>query len=447
MATTGKSTGAVPDAVAACPLRLSGVTEQVDHGPSVRSLVALAWPALAIGVLSGLLMAGVNWIAHGLEDGLWQALPDALGIASDGTFWIIAVLTATGVAVGLTVWLAPGHAGDDPAKSELVSAPLRLVALPGVAIALIIGLAGGVSLGPENPIIAIAVGLSVWLAARITPKTPAGTIVIIATAGILGAMFGSPLAAALLLTEMLGEMKQGGSMWDKLFAPLIAASTGAIVTILIGEGMTLPQLPEYSLGHAIDLVSALGIAAVAAGLGVLTAIALPTLHRLLHSLRHPVLYLGVGGLVLGVLGAIGGTVTLFKGADQSAQLVSDAPGMSVGHLALVTGVKVAALLVAAAASFRGGRIFPSLFIGVALGLFINGLIPGIPVTLAVACATMGYVLGISHSGWLAIFIAAAVAGSPAILGMLCLAILPAWLIVTRAPRMIVVDAESEPART
>jgi len=418
------------------------VTEQVERGPFVRSLLALAWPAVIIGILAGFLMAGVNWLAGLLEDGLWRSLPDALGVAGDGSLWIILVLTATGLAVGLTVWLAPGHAGEDPAKSELVSAPLKLMALPGVALALILGLAGGVSLGPENPIIAVAVGLSVWLAARITPKTPAGTIVIIATAGILGAMFGSPLAAALLLTEMLGELKQGGPMWDKLFAPLIAASVGSVVTMLIGESMALPRLPAYSLGHAVDLLSALAIAAVAAAMGVGTAVLLPHLHRLLHSLRHPVLYLTAGGLLLGLLGALGGTVTLFKGADQSAQLVEDAPGMSVGHLALVTAVKIAALLVAAAASFRGGRIFPSLFIGVALGLFINGLFPGIPVTVAVACATLGYVLAISRSGWLAIFMAGAIAGSPAIFGLLCLAMLPAWLVVTRAPAMIVKD---EPA--
>jgi H+/Cl- antiporter ClcA len=233
-------------------------------------------------------------------------------------------------------------------------------------------------------------------------------------------------------------------MWDKLFAPLIAASTGAVVTILIGEGMALPTLPAYELAHWIDLVSALAISAAAAALGILAALALPPLHRLLHSLRHPVLYLGAGGLLLGVLGAIGGTVTLFKGADQSAQLVQDAPTMSVGQLALVTIVKIAALLVAAAASFRGGRIFPSMFIGVALGLLIAAIIPGIPETLAVAAATLGFVLAVSRSGWLALFIAAAVAGSTTILGIMCLAILPAWLIVTRGPRMIVTDA-NEPA--
>jgi H+/Cl- antiporter ClcA len=420
------------------------VTDDIARGPSVRSLLALALPALVIGVLSGFLMAGVNWIAGWLQGVLWGDLPDTTGFSHETALRTVIVLTATGVAVGLVVWLAPGHAGLDPATTHLVAPPLPMMALPGVALALILGLAGGVSLGPENPIIAIAVGLSVWLAARMTRNTPANTIVLIATAGILGAMFGSPLAAVLLLTEMIGELKAGGPMWDKLFAPLISASAGAIVTLLVGESMALPHLPAYSLEHAIDLVSALAVSAAAAGIGVLTAMALPPLHRALHSLRHPVLYLGIGGLVLGGLGAVGGTLTLFKGADQSAALVDQAPSLSAGTLVWVAVVKIAALLVAAAASFRGGRIFPALFIGVALGLVVNALVPGVPVTLAVACATMGYVLAIGRSGWLAIFMAAAIAGSPTMLGVLCLAMLPAWLVVTRAPAMIALP-EQEPS--
>jgi H+/Cl- antiporter ClcA len=402
------------------------------------------WPAIVIGILSGLLMAGVNWISHWLEGVLWGDDTAHVGFNEADAVRSIVILTATGIAVGLVVWLMPGHGGTDPATTELVSKPLPLIALPGVAIALLVGLSGGVSLGPENPIIAVAVGLSVWLVARMAPKTPVQSVVIVATAGILGAMFGSPVAAALLLTEMLAEFRAPGAMWDKLFAPLIAASTGAVVTILIGEGIPMPKLTAYQFAHWIDLVSALAIAAVAAGLGLLAAMALPPLHRFLHSLRHPVIYLGLGGLALGVLGAIGGTITLFKGADQAAALAAMAPTMSAGTLALVTAIKVLALLVAAAASFRGGRIFPSMFIGVALGLTIHALIPGIPETLAVAAAVLGFVLAIGRSGWMALFLAAAVAGSISVLGVLCLAILPAWLLVSRGPRMIVEEAP-EPA--
>jgi H+/Cl- antiporter ClcA len=411
----------------------------------VRTLVRTTIPALIIGILAGLLLTGTYKVADALEHVLWDWLPETLGVGADGPWWIIAVLTATGLAVGATVWLAPGHAGEDPAKAELVSTPLKLIALPGVAIALVLGLAGGVSLGPENPIIAIGVGISVWLMARAAPQLPVPSVIIISTAGILGAMFGSPVAAALLLTEMLAEFRAPGAMWDKLFAPLVAASAGALTTLLIGEGMAMPELPAFELGNAWNLVSAPVIATVAALLGLGAAWLLPPLHRALHSLRHPVLYLGLGGLVLGILGAVGGTVTLFKGEAQAVQLVEDAPSMSIGQLALVTGVKVLALLVAAAASFRGGRIFPAMFIGIALGLLVHAIMPAVPETLAVAAATMGFVLAVSRSGWLSLFIAAAATGSVAVLSVLCLAILPAWLLVTRGPHMIVRDRPSAEA--
>src|SRR5690348_12847157 len=50
--------------------------------------------------------------------------------------------------------------------SELVAAPLPLRALPGLALALVLGLAGGVSLGPENPIVAFNVALAAWFLCR-----------------------------------------------------------------------------------------------------------------------------------------------------------------------------------------------------------------------------------------------------------------------------------------
>jgi len=423
------------------------VTERTAQSPTVGQLARLALPAIVIGILGGLLMAGVNALEHVLTDALWDDLPSALGFAADGAFWIIAVLTATGLAVGAVVRFMPGRGGVDPATVELVSAPPALIALPGIAIAMMLGLAGGVSLGPENPVIAIGVGLSVWLAARFVPGLPAPSTTLIATAAIIGAMFGSPLAAALLLTEIVAGFKNKQPLWDTLFAPLVAAATGAIVTKLIGEGMPLPKLPEYSIG-GWDLLSTCLIATAAAGLGIVAAIAMPRVHAALHSLRNPVLYLGIGGLVLGVLGVIGGPVTLFKGAHQSVDLVNEADSMSTAQLALITVVKIAALVVAAAASFRGGRIFPSMFIGVAFGLMVHSMFPAVPVTAAVGAAVLGVVLAVSRNGWMALFIAAAVTASVPLLTVLCLAILPAWLLVTRAPEMIAEPAPNpEPVAT
>ena len=49
----------------------------------------------------------------------------------------------------------PGHGGPDSATTELIGRRCRCAVLPGLALVTVLGLAGGVSLGPENPIIAI----------------------------------------------------------------------------------------------------------------------------------------------------------------------------------------------------------------------------------------------------------------------------------------------------
>ncbi len=69
-----------------------------------------------------------------------------------------------------------------------------------------------------------------------------------------------------------------------------------------------------------DIFSGAVVVAIAIALGMVAVWCLPRLHRLMHRLKHPVLILGMGGFILGVLGAIGGTVTLFKGLDEMQQL-------------------------------------------------------------------------------------------------------------------------------
>lgn len=100
-------------------------------------------------------------------------------------------------------------------------------------------------------------------------------------------------------------------------------------------------------------------------------------------------------------------------------------------------VKLAALVIAAASGFRGGRIFPAVFIGVALGLLAHNLLPSVPVSLAVGCAVLGVALAIARDGWVSLFLAVVITGDFTLLPVLCLVILPAWLLVSRAPAMIV----------
>jgi H+/Cl- antiporter ClcA len=65
-------------------------------------------------------------------------------------------------------------------------------------------------------------------------------------------------------------------------------------------------------------------------------------------------------------------VTLFKGLDEMQQLAFSQV-FSVSDYLLFAVIKLAALVVAAACGFRGGRIFPAVFVGVALGLMLHDM--------------------------------------------------------------------------
>ncbi|MFF1632907.1 ion channel protein [Leifsonia sp. NPDC058248] len=405
--------------------------------PTIRTLVRLSIPAVIVGVVSALVLWGLDELAGVLEDGIWKALPGAIGVDPSSGWWIFAVLSVTGFAVGLSVWLVPGHAGPDSATTELIGTPLRLAVIPSLLLVTVLALAGGVSLGPENPIIAINTGLLVALVARLWPKVPSNLIVLITAAGTIGALFGTPVAAALVFTGVVAALKTGGALWDRLFLPLVSAAAGALtMTLLAHPSFTIP-MPAYTSPQAVDVVSAIVIGVVATLLGLAGVYAFPFVHRAFHSLGHPLIYITLGGIVLGVLGALGGPITLFKGLEQMGELVQSRADYTAWQLVGIVGVKLVALVVAASAGFRGGRIFPAVFIGAAVGVLANALVPSIPLAVAVGAGVLGLTLAIARDGWIALFIAAAVTGSAAVIPLLILVILPTWLMVSRAPLMLI----------
>lgn len=392
-------------------------------------------PALVVGVVASLLFLGIEALAEELEGVLWHDLPDALGIGDYSSLWIISMLTAAGIAVGLVIWKFPGHAGPDPASEGLGGAPLAPGIVPGLLLASTLSLALGVSLGPENPIIASNVALAYWLGRKAAPAVPGAFWISLASAATIGALFGTPVAAALVLSEALTGMPGRGSLWDRLFAPLVAAGAGAMTTQLLAEpsfDVGLPPLTDPGWG---DLLAAMVIASAAALFGLGACYLFPYAHTVFRRLRHPMLMLPLGGLVLGLLGAIGGQLTLFKGLEQVKELTSSVGSWSSGELAKMAVIKLLALLVAASCGFRGGRIFPAVFIGAAFGLLAQALVPEVHPAVAVSSAVLGVLLATTRQGWISLFVGAALAASPSVLALLCLASLPAWLIVTGRPQL------------
>ena len=402
--------------------------------PRARTMLLLSTPALLIGVASSLVLIAVMKVASVLQQFLWERLPISIGIAQDSPFWIIAMLTLAGVMVGLIIRYSHGHAGPDPACEPLIGMPVSTSALPGLLAALIIGLAGGVSLGPEHPIMTVNIALAVAIGSRMFPRIAKLDWTILASAGTIGALFGTPVAAALVFSQTLNSSNDA-PLWDRLFAPLMAAAAGSLTTSLFFHPHFSLPIAHYTQMHLVDIFSGAVVAAIAIAAGMVAVWCLPRLHHLMHRLKHPVLILGVGGFILGILGVIGGPLTLFKGLDEMQQMAfSQTLGASDYFMLAV--IKLAALVVAAASGFRGGRIFPAVFVGVALGLMLHAHVEAVPAAITVSCAIMGLVLVVTRDAWLSLFMAAVVVPDTTLLPLLCIVMLPAWLLLAGKPMMI-----------
>ena len=410
--------------------------------PRARTMLLLSLPAVAIGIASSLILIVVMKIASVLQNLLWQRLPGTLGIAQDSPLWIIGVLTLTGIAVGLVIRFSQGHAGPDPACEPLIGAPVPPSALPGLIVALILGLAGGVSLGPEHPIMTVNIALAVAIGARLLPRVNRMEWTILASAGTIGALFGTPVAAALIFSQTLNGSNEV-PLWDRLFAPLMAAAAGALTTGLFFHPHFSLPIAHYGQMEMTDILSGAIVAAIAIAAGMVAVLCLPRLHAMMHQMKNPVLVLGIGGFILGILGVIGGPVSLFKGLDEMQQMVAN-QAFSTSDYFLLAVIKLAALVVAAASGFRGGRIFPAVFVGVALGLMLHEHVPAVPAAITVSCAILGIVLVVTRDGWLSLFMAAVVVPNTTLLPLLCIVMLPAWLLLAGKPMMMVNRPKQQP---
>ena len=400
--------------------------------PRARTMLLLSIPAILIGIASSLVL--IVAIAAILQSILWSDLPAHVGIAADSPLWIIAILTLTGIAVGLVVRFSPGHGGPDPATESLIGAPIATNALPGLLAALILGLAGGVSLGPEHPIMVVNIALAVALGSRLFPRVSSLDWTILAASGTIGALFGTPVAAALIFSQTLNSSSDV-PLWDRLFAPLLAAAAGALTTgIFFHPNFTLP-IPHYPHLRIVDIISGAIVTLIAIAVGMVAVWCLPRLHALIHRLKNPVLMLGIGGFLLGILGVIGGHITLFKGLDEMQQLASSQT-LGAGDFLLIAVVKLAALVLASACGFRGGRIFPAVFVGVSLGLMLHAHVEAVPAAITISCAILGLVLVVTRDGWLSLFMASVVVPDTTLLPLLCIVMLPAWLLLAGKPLMI-----------
>ena len=345
-------------------------TASEQEVPSVRLLLHLSVPAIIVGVICAAGLFLVDEAAHFVEEFLWMFLPGLLHVSPDSGWWIFAVLGLTGFVIGLVITFVKGHGGGDSATVELIAPPMQLSAVPGLVVVTALGLGGGVSLGPESAIIAINTAILVALVNRFWPRMGAELVVMLSVAGTIGALFGTPVAAILVLTGVVAAAKTGACCGTGSSCRFLVRKHG------LGDHAGLGRAAATRTGAAARGSPVAGAVARSGPGGVPRRTrrapgrrAFPAAAWIVPPTERPLLYTTLGGLVLGLLGALlGGPLTLFKGSTQMVELVGRAGEFTGWQLAYIAAVKLAALLVAGTAGFRGGRIFPAVFIGVAVGL-------------------------------------------------------------------------------
>ena len=350
------------------------MTQEGTEKPSAVTYLRIIGVAAVIGIpaafVAALFLAVVHWTQHWL----WTDLPSDLGGSRPQWYLVLGLPILGAVVVLIARRFFPGDGGHRPLLG-LASTPTPPKNGLSVALAAIGTLGFGAVLGPEGPLIALGsvVGMTATMFVRLQPKEQA----VLGTAGsfsAISALFGGPLVAGMLLVE--SGIGMGAALIPALLPGLVAAAIGYVIFVGLGNwggiheaGLTVADLPLYHDVHIVDLL-------IAVAVGVMAAILL-TLIRAIGNrvevlrggprLSAPVLI--SGGLAVGVLALIARGLgansqdVLFSGQSSVPALVQQTSAKIVLVLLVAKGIAYAISL---GCGFRGGPIFPAIFLGVAL---------------------------------------------------------------------------------
>ncbi len=355
---------------------------------------------VVFGAIIGVPVAAVSYFFLKLiaeaQNYMFETLPGEIGL-NQPSWWPIPLLALSGLIVAASIRYLPGTSGHRPAEGFKTGGAVRPIDLPGIAIASFATLSLGVVLGPEAPLIAIGSGMGVLAVHLIKRDAPEMAAVVIGAAGSFAAiatLLGSPLAGAFLLMEAGGL---GGALMGIVLMPgLLAAGVGSLIYIGLDDwtgfgtfSLAVPNIPPAGSPTGAEFLWAIAIGVLAALLGAVVrklALALQPIVARRSLLLTPLAGVGIGVLALIFVEATDKPVAnvLFSGQDQLGPLIEGAATWSVGALLLLVACKGLAYSLALS-GFRGGPVFPGMFIGAVGGIALSHL-PGLPM---IAGAAMG----------------------------------------------------------
>jgi H+/Cl- antiporter ClcA len=386
---------------------ISGGRPDIDPVALIRSKPYIT--ALLLATILGIPIAAIAYgflaLVGKAQQLLFTDLPNQV-FGEAPPWWPVPWLLLCGLLTGLTIRYLPGGGGHSPALGfETGAGPPAGRELVGITLAALTTLSLGAVLGPEAPLIAIGGGLAALTVRLARKDAPPMALTIMAAAGSFAAistLLGSPVLGAFLIMEAAGI---GGMTLSLVALPgLLASGIGALVFVGLNAwtglgtfSLALPTVPPAVPPTLASLAWAVVMGVAGALLGWLIRSGALWLRPIVHLKR--VLVTSAFGMVIGLVAMSYQLLTgrsfahvLFSGQDALPDLVAQAAEFPVRVLILLILGKSLVYSLSLSA-FRGGPVFPSMFIGAAIGIAAAGL-PGMDPAAAIGmgigamCAAM-----------------------------------------------------------
>ncbi|MDK2935905.1 MAG: hypothetical protein PWP62_913 [Eubacteriaceae bacterium] len=348
----------------------------------------------------GAFIGGITWFVltvmnAGIEF-IWKYLPEQV----DFIFYPIVVCAFGGLLIGLWCKKYGPYPYEMAEILQEVKAGKRIPYnnLHVVAIAALLPLLFGGSLGPEAGLTGLIAGLCFWFSDRLKAVIKEAELLPqIGIAATVGAIFGSPLFGFMNDIEDENEkLVLPKNTRTFLYLLAILCGTGILVLLnsLIGKEMGWGKFPEISELTLHTWLFAIPLTLVGVTAGLFDNLIEKGIQRLVKPFEQRIIIKAVvGGVLLGAFG-IFLPYTMFAGEHQMKEIMAIWQTMGSLVLLLTGFLKLLVGVICKEFGWRGGKIFPTIFSGVCIGYALAPYLPVDPVfTVAIVTASLtGFIL-------------------------------------------------------
>lgn len=341
-------------------------TKQLDFNYAVLLLYSVL-----LGLFAGAVTVLFIFLFESVQRLLWTDLPATLSLDTSHSLFPIVVCTIGGGLVGLAI----KQLGDYPGTIEEAIATFKKTKqfdyqhIWQAFVISIISLGSGAALGPEAALTSIVGGFVTLIGIKLHRA--------------------SLLRYGAEIDKKLPKLK-------RTILGIAAAIVGVGFFNLFGNNEYFNlNLLSYQFAWS-DVLWMLLLTAAGIVVGLLYTLLDTSLENKLRKIRqrYVILTAMLGGLGLGILASLQ-PLALFSGHEGLTTISSHFLYESGTFLLLAGLVKILAASICLATGWKGGRFFPVMFAGGAIGMALAQFIPSIPPTLGLAVgmsATLAYVL-------------------------------------------------------